>query len=513
VRRFFWVFAVFLPLSLPGQTGSPSVESRSNYLNWGWDAVVLRNGLITVATVPAIGARIMQYDLGRHASIFVNESELGKTYTPGPSSSWPNFGGFKNWPAPQERWNWPPPPSIDFGPYEVRTVTETPDSVTIESVGQKERWLTPGLRFIRRTTVFKNSSRVRVSQTLVNEGGAAARWSVWDITQSIVHHSKKTDYENFWVYFPLDPDSRYGKSGVRFDQNSSAWKGEVSPGIFGVQFVPDGKKIFSDSYGINESWVCYADNLDGYVYAKVFPVFKDQEYPDQGAHVEVWVSNSPLYLEVEVVSPVVELAANGGQYTFTEDWYAARLQGPVLAVNSTGAVQEDLKIRNGKITGRFGVFHAGSARLSYLDGEGAELGYGKEWPVTPLETFVLDETDTVPAGTRLVQLMLYKSSSELPGILSAASIGSSGAAASLTQNFPNPFSAGTKLTAFLTEEGEAEVALFDMRGRKVQVLLSGRLQAGPHAVECDAEGLSSGIYIARLKAGGSVKTVKMVLAR
>jgi hypothetical protein len=510
VRRILRVFSIFLPLSLLGQAGSPSVESRSNYLNWGWDAVVLKNGFITVATVPAIGARIMQYDLGRHASIFVNESELGKTYTPGPSSSWPNFGGFKNWPAPQERWNWPPPPTIDFGPYEVRTVSETPDSVTIESVGQKERWLTPGLRFIRRTTIFRNSSRVRVSQTLVNEGSSAARWSVWDITQSIVHHSKKTDYENFWVYFPIDPLSRYGKSGVRFDQNSAAWKGEVSPGIFGVQFVPDGKKLFSDSYGLHESWVCYADNLDGYVYAKVFPLFKDQEYPDQGAHVEVWVSNDPLYLEEEVVSPVVELAANGGQYTFTEDWYAARMQGPVLSVSSVGAVQEDLKIENGRITGRFGVFYTGSARLSYLDEDGMELGSGKEWPVTPLETFVLDETDTIPAGTRVVQLTVQSSSI---GVLSAVSIGSPGPAASLTRNFPNPFSRVTRLTAFLPEEGDAEVTLFDMRGRKVKVLLSGRLQAGLHAIECDAAGLSSGIYFARLKAGGSVKTVKMVLAR
>jgi len=286
VKRFFPLLMVFIQTTVFGQGGVPSVESRSNYLNWGWDAVVMKNGLITVATVPAIGARIMQYDLGRHASIFVNESEIGKIYPPGPSSSWPNFGGFKNWPAPQDRWGWPPPPTLDFGPYEVSTVAETADSVSIEAVGQVERWLTPGLRFIRKTTVYKNSSRVRIYQTLVNEGNAAARWSVWDITQSIVHHPNKADYENFWVYFPIDPDSRYGKSGVRFDQNSSAWKGEVAPGIYGIQFKPEGKKIFSDTYGITDSWACYADILDGYVYAKVFPLFKGQEYP--GTRAPMW---------------------------------------------------------------------------------------------------------------------------------------------------------------------------------------------------------------------------------
>jgi hypothetical protein len=140
-----------------------------------------------------------------------------------------------------------------------------------------------------------------------------------------------------------------------------------------------------------------------------------------------------------------------------------------------------------------------------------ELGSGKEWPVTPLETFVLDETDTIPAGTRMVQLRVREASTI--GMLSAVTIGSPSAAVSLTQNFPNPFNGVTRLTAFLPEEGDAEIAVFDMRGRKVEILLSGRLQAGPHAIECNASGLSSGIYLARLKAGGSVKTVKMVLSR
>jgi hypothetical protein len=511
VKRFFLLLTVYIQTAVFGQGGVPSVQTLSNYQNWGWDAVVMKNGIVTVATVPSIGARIMKYDLGRHASIYVNEAELGRTYVPGPSSSWPNFGGFKNWPAPQDRWGWPPPPTLDFGPYAVSTVAETADSVSIEAVGPVERWLTPGLRFIRKVSVYKNTSRVRVYQTLVNEGATAARWSVWDITQCIVNHPQKTDYENFWVYFPIDPNSRYGKSGVRFDQGSGAWKGEVAPGVYGVQFLPEGKKIFSDSQGINDSWVCYADNLDGYIYAKTFPLFKDQEYPDQGAHVEVWVNNSPLYLEEEVVSPVVELAANGGSYTFTEDWYAARLKGPVLTVNSSGAVQEHLKIQNGKITGRFGVFHSGSARLDYVKSNGEVLGHGISWPVTPLETFVLDETDTIPAGASSVELMIYDSSGEIRGIVDSVSSGSAGPA--LTQNFPNPFKATTTLQVNLPEDGDANLAIFDLRGRKVAVLLSGNLQAGFRQVAWNAEGMPNGIYIARLKFKGSTKTVKMVLAK
>jgi hypothetical protein len=104
-----------------------TIQTVADYNNWGWEAVVMQNGLITVATVPAIGARVMQYDLGDHPSIFVNPAELGNTYTPVKNAPWHNFGGFKNWPAPQDKWNWPPPPVLDFGAYTARGVRIQPE--------------------------------------------------------------------------------------------------------------------------------------------------------------------------------------------------------------------------------------------------------------------------------------------------------------------------------------------------------------------------------------------------
>lgn len=223
------------------------------------------------------------------------------------------------------------------------------------------------------------------------------------------------------------------------------------------------------------------------------------------------MSNSPLYLELEVVSPIVELAANGGRYTFTEDWYAAKLQGPVLSVNSSGAVEEHLKIQNGKITGRFGIFHTGTARLSYTDGNGNELGSGSAWPVTPLETFVLDETDTIPSNTAVVELMTYDPSGHMNGIVDLALAGPT--VMTLPQNFPNPFKAATTLQCSVPEDGDADLSIFDTRGRKMAVLLTGAVQAGYREVMWHAEGMASGIYIARLKFKGSTRTIKMVLAR
>jgi len=88
------------------------IATVDDHNGWGWQSIVMQNGLVTVATVPAIGARIMQYDVGEHSSIFVNPSEIGETHEPD-QGTWFNYGGYKVWPAPQDRWGWPPPAGQD----------------------------------------------------------------------------------------------------------------------------------------------------------------------------------------------------------------------------------------------------------------------------------------------------------------------------------------------------------------------------------------------------------------
>jgi len=86
------------------------------------------------------------------------------------------------------------------------------------------------------------------------------------------------------------------------------------------------------------------------------------------------------------------------------------------------------------------------------------------------------------------------------------------------QNCPNPFSFDTVISFQLPEQSEVELGIYDLRGRRVRTLVSGRLQGGHHSL-CwegkDSEGhlLASGIYLCRLKAGRRVKVQKMLLLR
>ena len=409
---------------------STSLSVQPNYKDWGWVSYVMENGLITVAVVPQIGGRTMQYDLGGHPSIYVNPDEVGRVYVPQDTSSWHNYGGYKVWPTPQNRWlvdgsEWPPPPNLDFGVYEASILSDSPDSSTIYLRGPAEtlsRWRTRNIRLERRMTVFKGSSRVRVEQTIINEGSAEARWGVIGVTQCIVNHPGEEDWENFWVYFPIKKKSKFGARGFCVligEPDDPQWKPDIREGIAAVQHMHRNTFGVADSDG---GWIAYADERDGYLFAKRFTYFEGEAYPDSGASLEVYISDDLPYLEVEVASPLVDLSP-GGSYTFDEDWYAAKVNGPISAVNDAGAIREKLSIeQHGDSTtlrGVYGVFYVGKVDVVLKGIDGEIIGSGGRLDVSPLETFTLDRTISAQPGLKKVELVLRDMTGVSRGLLDA----------------------------------------------------------------------------------------------
>lgn len=83
----------------------------------------------------------------------------------------------------------------------------------------------------------------------------------------------------------------------------------------------------------------------------------------------------------------------------------------------------------------------------------------------------------------------------------------------LAPNFPNPFNPGTEIGFQLAEQGPVRLAVFDLLGREIAVLLNEQKTPGIYTVRFDAGGLASGAYYYRLTAGSTVETRKMILAR
>jgi len=83
---------------------------------------------------------------------------------------------------------------------------------------------------------------------------------------------------------------------------------------------------------------------------------------------------------------------------------------------------------------------------------------------------------------------------------------------------PNPFRAGTSIVFDLPEPGDVQLGIFDAAGRQIRVLVKARRPAGRHRVTWNGtneDGLrvASGIYFARMRAGGVEVSRRLVAIR
>ena len=87
------------------------------------------------------------------------------------------------------------------------------------------------------------------------------------------------------------------------------------------------------------------------------------------------------------------------------------------------------------------------------------------------------------------------------------------AAFGLDQNYPNPFNPATEIRFRLADSGPVKLAVHDLLGRELAVLVDGVREAGSHNVSFDAVGLPSGVYVYRLTSGRRVEARRMLLLK
>ncbi|MBT8401661.1 MAG: T9SS type A sorting domain-containing protein [Rhodothermia bacterium] len=69
----------------------------------------------------------------------------------------------------------------------------------------------------------------------------------------------------------------------------------------------------------------------------------------------------------------------------------------------------------------------------------------------------------------------------------------------LHQNYPNPFNPSTTITYDVPSTSVVRVAVFDLLGRRIQVLVDGEVAPGTHRAVFEAGDLSSGLYVVRFE--------------
>jgi hypothetical protein len=83
----------------------------------------------------------------------------------------------------------------------------------------------------------------------------------------------------------------------------------------------------------------------------------------------------------------------------------------------------------------------------------------------------------------------------------------------LMQNFPNPFNPSTIINYKLAVSGFVRLAVFDISGREIALLVNENQQAGDYNAEWNAHGFPSGVYFYKLETDVFSESKKMVLLK
>jgi hypothetical protein len=128
---------------------------------------------------------------------------------------------------------------------------------------------------------------------------------------------------------------------------------------------------------------------------------------------------------------------------------------------------------------------------------------------------------TQRAGARTGGTVYFDELSVGQGVLSAGQeAGEVPMAWALEQNYPNPFNPTTTIEyaiAGLRNQAsgvsQVKLAVYDVLGREVAVLVNQQMRPGSYTAEFNGRGLANGMYVVRLKAGDFTASKKMILSK
>jgi hypothetical protein len=83
----------------------------------------------------------------------------------------------------------------------------------------------------------------------------------------------------------------------------------------------------------------------------------------------------------------------------------------------------------------------------------------------------------------------------------------------LYQNYPNPFNPRTLISYQLPKSEYVTLTIYDIMGHEIATLVNENKSAGSYKASWDAGGFATGMYFVRLKAGVTVKTIKLCLMK
>ena len=298
---------------------------KTEYKGWA-DAYRMSNGTVEVVVVPSVG-RVMRYGFVGGANVlWENAAVAGK---PIPVGQWPNTGGDKIWPWPQDDWGkllpnaWPPPAAADQLPHTAQIVGK--DALRLTS-GVVAPW---GFRIVREIRLAPTGTKVSfINRFEKTEQDDAPPVGVWTITQVPA---------TVWVMARLRtaPTLPALPSGYKSMSGDAAFKS--------VRVLPQGFLLVernpatATKIGTNGD-ICATVQGDTLFTVHSAPDNVSLAY-DAGERLQFYShpdnTGIPPYIEMEMTSPKKALQ-KGETVTLKSEWELRRL--PAAARNAEGVV-------------------------------------------------------------------------------------------------------------------------------------------------------------------------------
>ena len=135
---------------------------------------------------------------------------------------------------------------------------------------------------------------------------------------------------------------------------------------------------------------------------------------------------------------------------------------------------------------------------------------GVTGPSKKFESFVVRQ---LPSGTK--SGVLFLDNLQVNPVVSAVTVASADLPTrfGLARNYPNPFNPSTIIQYQLPIDTHVRLAVYNILGQLVRVLVDENKPRGSYSYTFDAHGLSSGVYFYKLEASGFQNVQKMLLVR
>ncbi len=433
-----WVLLMTEVIAMVGIIGLPRADAglcsvtEESYL--GWDAIKMTNGIVTLHIVPAIGGRVIQFELGDHDYFSIHPKLKGKVVPAAESDfgmEWKNYGGDKIWTAPQgwqsdAEWPGPPDPVLDAGPYTLEIVANDKREAAVRLTSPSGS--RSGVQIGRTIRIRTGSSTVNVELFMKNTSKRQVRWSLWEVTQHDASdpNDPKQYNKDLWAYCPVNPRSMFPRGfNCMFGlMNNPAFTLDESGSLFRVHYRYQVGKVGLDA---NAGWLAVVNRTTRHAFFESYDYVSNAAYADNSS-VEFWMQGPgefinnqeilnmqggpeefPYLMESEVVSPYAKLEPNE-DYHFKLAWHAGRTSGPITQVSQVGAVHEPLTIvtsaGQSHVSGKFAVFDEGDAVATFYSASGAKVGLISLGSVSPLREFQIDDRLQTPRNAYRVSITI-----------------------------------------------------------------------------------------------------------